>query len=158
MKLILHSKARQFHRHQIGDRRQQNPFLRSRRLRKAGDWREVFRPHLLVYKHHVNRGAGARLLRVDEHIQAGGVTISKTEFTGGFRDSLQLIPINRDIDVLGRSTAPWPAHGDLEEDGKPADNAVRNPCGIEGLMKPLDALEELVHMSIVGARRNHSQS
>ena len=95
--------------------------------------------------------------RVDQHVDTCDVPVAKPKLLGCLGDLFELLPVNRNVDIFGRPSTSGPAHGDLEENRKPAHDAILNASRIKCGMKPFDPLEKLVHVSIVGAGGDHSQ-
>ncbi len=82
--------------------------------------------------------------------------VSKPKLLRNPCDSLELLPVDGNIDVLRRPAAPRFAKRHLKENRKAANQSILNSRRIERGVETLDPLEELFHMSIVGASANHS--
>ena len=85
------------------------------------------------------------------------MTIAKPELLRCVGDLFEFLAVNRNIDVLGLSSATGSAHADPKENRKSSDDAILDAHRSERGVKALDPFKELIHVSIVGAGGDHSQ-
>ena len=101
--------------HEVGDGSEEDSFFGAGGLGESWNRLEIFGPDFFVDEDHVHGRAGPRCLRVDQHIYTGDVTIAKSKLLRSFGDLFELRAVNRDVDVLGRSSASGSPHRDLKE-------------------------------------------
>src|SRR5579864_785624 len=103
MDLIFQAETSQLHAHQIGYGRQKKAFFGDGGLGEVWEWLQVLGPHLFSHEDEMNCAVGLGLSGIDQEVHSGGVAIAKSEILDGGRDSLQVLPLDRDVNVLRQS-------------------------------------------------------
>src|SRR6266849_1181940 len=98
------------------------------------------------------------MLGVQQHVYSSRMPVTESALLGGGNDSRQVRPRHGRVDIPGRPGLVWLAVKHMKERSHAADYAVRDSSSIEGGVKTPHPLKQLVHMYIVGARRQHSHS
>src|SRR6266542_2771998 len=156
MDTVVQTKARQLHLHQVGRRRDENTFARAGRRRESGNGLEVVGTHAFSDEYQVNGASRAWVARVDEHVDAGGVTVLEARRPSRFDDAVKIAAIDRNIEIPRRSRRERIALVDVQKYCDPSDDPVLNLRSRQRARQTCDDVEKLLHMPIVRGNRRHT--
>src|SRR5262245_9281894 len=103
----------------------------------------------------MNGASRLRFAGVDQHIDAGCVTIFDADRLNGRDDGLQVVAIDGDVDTPRRTRPERTAFVAAEKQREAADAAILDARLSERARKPIDRIEELLHVSIVRRDGRH---
>jgi hypothetical protein len=88
-------------------------------------------------------------LAINEHIDAGSVPELESCSGCCCSDSLQVVPVDRNVNVTRRPGRKRVALSYMQEDGEPANDAILDAGFIKRGLQPFGDFDELSNMGVV---------
>ena len=93
----------------------------------------------------MNRSGSVGIVGVDKHVYARCMSKGESVRFQRRANRIQVLAVNRDIDILGQPGSHRIPGIDVHENRQPPDNSVGNCRCIQGCSKPLGNIEDLFH-------------
>ena len=97
----------------------------------------------------------ARFARVDQHVYTGRVWILETGGPNRVDDPLEVLAIHGNVDIAGRAGSERVALVNVQEHGDATDDSIFDAGPCQRASDPVDRVEELSHVAIVGGNGRH---
>src|SRR4051794_20930149 len=100
---VAQAKACQLHLHHVGDGGKQHSFAGAYRRKKPWHRFQVLRTDSFAGQYQTDRALRSWLLRVNEHVDAGRMTILESMLTDSFGNPTEIGTSDRDVHIARRA-------------------------------------------------------